>query len=264
MLAAGGSAADAIVGAAAVMAVVGPHLCGLGGDALAMVGAPGRPPEGLLGVGRSGSGADPDRLRADGHDDMPLRADIRSVPVPGAVDGWLALHDRYGRLLWAQVLEPAIALAEEGFAASLILVFASTLVRDVPGADDLCPPGGLDVGQRVRRPGLARTLRALATDGRDGFYGGAFGHALLAVGAGEYSPDDLERALSGVGGARGAAGHGPRPVDRATAVAGVPDAGGHVGGRADGAPHRHRRPPVGARGGRSQPCDGRGPPPRPL
>ncbi|MGH9018838.1 MAG: gamma-glutamyltransferase, partial [Acidimicrobiales bacterium] len=97
LLGAGGSAADAMVAAAAVMAVTGPHLCGLGGDALAMVKAPGSAPVSLMAVGRAGSGADAARLRAEGHADMPLRGDVRSVPVPAAVDGWLALHERYGR-----------------------------------------------------------------------------------------------------------------------------------------------------------------------
>jgi len=192
----GGNAADAMVAAAATMAVVGPHLCGLGGDALAMVKAPGVPPVGLLAVGRAGSGADPQRLRTDGHADMPLRGDVRSVPVPGAVDGWLALHGRHGRLSWAAVLEPAIALAEEGFAASTILAFASHLVASVPGADQLCPGGPLRQGQLVRLPGIARTLRALASDGRDGFYGGEFGRALLELGDGEYTSDDLARPLA--------------------------------------------------------------------
>ena len=192
----GGNAADAMVGAAAVMAVVGPHLCGLGGDVLAMVRSPGATPRALLSVGRAGSGADPDRLRADGHADMPLRGDIRSVPVPGAVDGWLALHDAYGRLPWAAVLGPAIELAEDGFAASLILAFASTLVADVPGASQLCAGGPPAEGQRVRLPGVARTLRALADHGRDGFYGGEFGQALVAMGAGEYVAEDLATPVS--------------------------------------------------------------------
>lgn len=193
MLGRGGSAADAMVGAAAVMAVVGPHLCGLGGDALAMVQAPGRSPQALLAVGRAGSGADPGRLLASGYTDMPLRGHPASVPVPGAVDGWLALHGRYGRLPWATVLEPAIALAEEGFAASLILAFASHLVAGQPDAAELCPRGPLEPGERVRLPGIARTLRALAEQGRDGFYGGEFGRALLTVGDGEYGDDDLTR-----------------------------------------------------------------------
>jgi gamma-glutamyltranspeptidase / glutathione hydrolase len=191
MLERGGSAADAMIGAAAVMAVVGPHLCGFGGDVLVMIKAPGAKPVGLLAIGRAGSGADPDRLRAEGHADMPLRGDVRSAPVPGAVDGWLAMHGRYGRLPWSSVLEPALSLAVEGFAASTILAFASHLVADVPGASDLCPTGPLRPGQRVRRPGIARILRDLASDGRDGFYGGEFGQALLALGAGEYTADDL-------------------------------------------------------------------------
>ncbi len=196
MLESDGSAADAMVAAAAVMAVVGPHLCGMGGDALAMVKAPTRAPRALLAVGRAGSGADPDRLRAQGHADMPLRGDIRTVPVPGAVDGWLALHEAYGRLPWAIVLDPAIALAEDGFAASLLLAFASHLVADLPGASELCRDGPLEPGQVVRLPGIARTLRRLASDGRDGFYGAEFGRALLELGGGEYSAEDLTRSLA--------------------------------------------------------------------
>jgi gamma-glutamyltranspeptidase/glutathione hydrolase len=196
MLERGGTAADAMVAAATVMAVVAPHLCGLGGDALAMVKVPGAPPVGLLAVGRAGSGADADRLRADGHADMPLRGDIRSVTVPGAVDGWLALHERFGRLSWDVVLEPAISLAEEGFAASMLLAFASHLVAHVPGAQDLCPGGPLEVGQRVRLPGIARTLRALASAGRDGFYAGEFGRALIGLGRGEYAAQDVAQPLA--------------------------------------------------------------------
>ncbi len=187
----GGSAADGAVGAAAVMAVVGPHLCGLGGDMLAVVKAPDEPARALLGVGRTGSGADADRLRADGHSEMPLRGDIRTVPVPGAVDGWLALHAGYGRLPWTEVLEPAVALAQDGFAASLLLALASHLVATSPRATELCPAGPVGEGEVVRLPGIARTLTALASEGRDGFYGGEFGTALIELGRGEYVASDL-------------------------------------------------------------------------
>ncbi len=124
----GGTAADAAVSAAAVMAVTSPHLCGMGGDLLAMVQAPGSDPRALLAVGRAGSGSDPNSLRADGHSVMPLRGDVRTVTVPGAVDGWLALHGRFGRLPLDRVLEPAIELAEEGFVASLLLALSSHLI----------------------------------------------------------------------------------------------------------------------------------------
>jgi len=191
MLARGGSAADAAVATGTVMAVVGPHLCGLGGDVLAMVAPPGSPPEALLSVGRAGAGADPARLRAEGRSVMPLRGDIRSVPVPGAVDGWLTLHARFGRLPLVEVLTPAIELAEEGFAASIMLALASHLVHELPGAGELCPQGPLEIGQRVRLPGIGRTLRSIARDGRDAFYIGEFGRGLLELGNGHFAPEDL-------------------------------------------------------------------------
>src|SRR5271163_1039108 len=160
-----GSAADAAVATAAVMAVTSPHLCGLGGDVLAMVSAPSETPKALLAIGRAGSGVDPSALRARGNRVMPIRRDVASVTVPGAVDGWLALHARFGRLALPEVLAPAIALAEEGFAASLLLSLASHLVFDVAGAEELCPGGPLLPGSTVRLPGVARTLRAIAACG---------------------------------------------------------------------------------------------------
>jgi gamma-glutamyltranspeptidase/glutathione hydrolase len=196
VLARGGSGADAAVATGAAMAVVAPHLCGLGGDMLAMVCAPGAAPEALLGVGRAGSGADPARMRAEGLATMPLRGDIRTVQVPGAVDGWLALHERYGRLPLAEVLAPAIELAEDGFPASIMLALASNLVHALPGAGDLCASGPLAVGQRVRLPGIARTLRAIATEGRAGFYQGQFGQGLEALGAGHFAPGDFETSVA--------------------------------------------------------------------
>jgi gamma-glutamyltranspeptidase/glutathione hydrolase len=191
MLAAGGSAADAAVATGAAMAVVGPHMSGLGGDVLAMVSAPGRAPEALLGVGRAGGGSDAARQRAEGHATMPLRGDIRSVQVPGAVDGWLALHARYGRLPLADVLAPAIELAEEGFPASIMLALASNLIHALPGAGELCPGGPLAIGQPVRLPGIARTLRAIAAEGRAGFYEGEFGNGLRELGGGHFHPGDF-------------------------------------------------------------------------
>jgi gamma-glutamyltranspeptidase/glutathione hydrolase len=188
----GGSAADAAVATAAVMAVTSPHLCGMGGDLLAMVSSPGADPVALLAVGRAGSGVDAARLRADGHAVMPVRGDVSSVPVPGAVDGWLALLERFGRLPLGTVFGPAIALAEEGFVASLMLVLASHLIWEAPGAQQLCPDGPLDIEQHVRLPGIARALRAIVSDGRDGFYQGEFGRELLKVGQGAFGPDDLD------------------------------------------------------------------------
>ena len=182
----GGSAADAAVGANAVLAVTSPHMCGPGGDVWALVHDGGSgPPVALDSAGFAGSGADAERLRAKGCDEMPLHGDVASVTVPGAVDGWLALHARYGRLPLADVLAEAIRIADDGFAASPLLADRSPEVAGVEGNTDI--PVGLRPGAVVRRPGTARALRAVAERGRDGFYGGEFGEGLIALGAGEYS-----------------------------------------------------------------------------
>ena len=115
MLRSGGSAADAAVAASAVLSVTSPHVCGMGGDLLAVVVPAGGIPVALNASGRAGSGADPERLRAEGYRVMPFRGDIRAVTVPGCVDGWLALHERFGVLPIAHVLEPARAYARDGF-----------------------------------------------------------------------------------------------------------------------------------------------------
>jgi gamma-glutamyltranspeptidase / glutathione hydrolase len=202
MLRAGGSAADAAIAANAVLAVTWPQHCGPGGDLFALVHVAGEDePAALNASGRAGSGADAERLRAEGETAMPAHGDVRSATVPGCVDGWLALHERFGRLDLAHVLEPARWLAAEGFAASPTLVAAAETLplgyAAAPGA-----AGGDEVaalrrltrpGAAVRRPGLARALTAIARDGRSGFYEGPFGEGLLAIGDGEFSPADLER-----------------------------------------------------------------------
>ena len=191
----GGSAADAAVGANAVLAVTSPHMCGPGGDMWALVHTGGNePPVALDSAGFAGSGADPDRLRARGITEMPLHRDVASVTVPGAVDGWLALHERYGRLPLADVLAEAVRIADDGFTASPLLAERAVEVTGVKGNIDISD--GLRVGQVVRRPGTARALRAVVAHGRDGFYRGEFGDGLLALGAGEYTEADLARPIA--------------------------------------------------------------------
>jgi gamma-glutamyltranspeptidase/glutathione hydrolase len=192
VLRAGGSAADAAIAASAVVAVTCPHLCGMGGDLFALVHVPGAAaPDALNASGRAGSGADAAQLRAEGHTVMPFHGDVRSAPVPGCVDGWLALHSRHGRLPFERVVAAAVDYAANGFPASPLLAVASFLVADVVGAEDL---RGLTPGGRVVRPGVARALRAVVADGRDGFYGGEFGRGLL--GLGHYAADDLVTPLA--------------------------------------------------------------------
>lgn len=187
MLRVGGSAADAAIAANAVLAVTSQHMCGMGGDLFALVHQPGdEAPAALNASGRAGSGADADRLRAEGRTVMPASMDIRAVPVPGCVDGWMALHERYGRVPIADVLEPARQLAENGFPPSPTLAASAPLIAQLRDGDDY-----RDIGALMRRPGVARALADVARGGRAAFYEGEFGAGLLALGGGEYTAADL-------------------------------------------------------------------------
>jgi gamma-glutamyltranspeptidase / glutathione hydrolase len=196
MLRAGGTAVDAAVATSAVLAVTSQHLCGMGGDLMAVVVVPGSAPVALNASGRAGSGADAARLRDEGHSVMPLRGDIRSVTVPGCVDGWLALHERFGKLPLAQVLAPAQGYARDGFPASPTLASSVARLAGLPDADDFTGVGPVAEGTVLRRPGVARALGAISASGRGGFYEGEFGEGLVALGGGEFSEDDLSTPLA--------------------------------------------------------------------
>ena len=190
----GGNAVDAAIATNAAIAVTGPHLCGMGGDLFALI----HTTDGVVGLdssGRAGSGSAPDALRAEGATSMPFRHDVRSVTVPGCVDGWLALHERFGSLDLGEILGPAIDLAELGFAASPLLVGAAARL-DAAGKVNLreLAEQATHTGAVVRRPGIARALRAIVASGRAGYYGGEFGAGLLELGGGLFSDADLERS----------------------------------------------------------------------
>ncbi len=147
VLANGGNAVDAAIAAGAALTVVAPHLCGLGGDLFTLVHMPGEAiPAYLNASGRAGSGADPEGLRAEGHAVMPFRNDLRSATVPGCVDGWFALHERYGTRPMSELLAPAIALASGGWPATAMLAKAGKTLAGVEGAEDLA---GLEAGVSV-------------------------------------------------------------------------------------------------------------------
>ncbi|MFZ6003255.1 MAG: gamma-glutamyltransferase family protein [Actinomycetota bacterium] len=192
----GGSAADAAVATSAVLAVTTQHMCGMGGDLFALVHDATAPaPRALAAVGRAGSGADAAAMRAEGLTAMPPLGDVRTATVPGCVDGWLALHERFGRLPLAEVLEPAIGYARDGFPASPLLAASVPSIAALAGADDYRIEG-LRPGGRVRRPLVAQVLEAIVTGGREAFYEGSFGAGLQQLGEGLFTPDDLARSLA--------------------------------------------------------------------
>jgi len=194
MLERGGNVADAAVAAGAAMAVTSPHMCGLGGDAFAIVVTPGGETAALNASGRAGSGSDPARLRAEGLDRMPFRDDVRSVTVPGCVDGLVALNARFGSMTLPEVLAPAIRLAREGFPASLTLAAASHVLPPRARAAAFGDPDALVWGRRVTVAAVADVLDDVATGGRAAFYEAAPGHALQAIGGSLFSEEDLRRA----------------------------------------------------------------------
>lgn len=193
---AGGSAADAVIAANAVLGMVLPDTCGIGGDLFAIVHAPGMiRPEVLNASGRGGSGLDAARLRDRGLEAIPYLGPL-SITVPGAVDGWEALLGRHGRLTLADLLADAIRLGTDGFETSLELADSLDRLQESlsPQASAAALyPGGAPptAGTRLRRPDLAATLQAIAADGRTAFYEGEVAHAIAAATDGTLTPDDL-------------------------------------------------------------------------
>jgi gamma-glutamyltranspeptidase/glutathione hydrolase len=150
--------------------------------------------------GRAGSGADvaAAALRDEGHARIPSHDDIRAVTIPGCVDGWVALHARFGRLPFADVLAPAIDYARNGFAPSFTSRLTRGAMARLPHGDDYAGESAL-----IRRPRVADALAAVASDGRDAFYLGAFGEGLLELGNGLYAKEDLTQSQAEWGPALG-------------------------------------------------------------
>src|SRR2546423_731006 len=130
-------------------------------------------PVGLIGAGRSGQLATIDAVRQRGHEVMPERG-VLAVTVPGTVEAWGRLIERFGTLGWSAVLEPAAALAHDGYAitrhVSDALKSASGLLGREPAAHTLYPP--VEAGMKLRNPDLASVLKDISRPGFNGFYRG--------------------------------------------------------------------------------------------
>ncbi len=175
----GGNAVDAAVAASLVLAVVYPHMAGLGGNATAMVWHRGRDhPICLNGSGHSGYQAAAGFYRERGHDVMPTRGPLAACTVPGAVAAWGDLHARWGALSWEKLFEPAIYYADEGTAVSPNLACwlereRSVLERNARARDIFLPNGRVPgLGQPLVQKDLAGTLRTLADEGPRALYVG--------------------------------------------------------------------------------------------
>jgi len=196
----GGGAVDAALAAAAALTVVEPTGCGLGGDCFALVyRARDRAVLAYAGAGRSPAALDVSLLGSRGLHAMPVRGPL-SITVPGAVDAWCALSERFGRLPLSTCLAPATEIADRGFPVSELIARAwrrsERLLSDHPAAREHFLPGGAApyAGQIVRMQALSKSLRAIADDGRDAFYRGSIARTIartVADAGGVLSTTDL-------------------------------------------------------------------------
>ena len=196
----GGSAVDAAIAAQLVLGLVEPHASGIGGGAFFMhFDGIARRVTAIDGRETAPSGAGPDLFMADGKP-MPFASAVvggRSVGVPGTPRLLEVMHARHGRLPWASLFEPAIAMAEQGFPISprlhLLASRDAALAKEPAtrayffGADGKALPAGTV----IRNPAYAETLRAMARTGADAIYGGAIAQDLVAAVRGHANPGTL-------------------------------------------------------------------------
>ncbi len=194
----GGNAADAAIGANAVLGVVSPEACGIGGDLFALVHNPGDAiPVTLNSSGRAGQGAKAALVRDLGYEHIPIDSPF-AVTVPGCVDGWIAISQRFGSMPLPAVLAYAVHHAADGFAASAELAATMHRLHDVLAPQDaasgLYPRGEApSVGDRLQRPELADTLRAIGREGRAAFYDGPIADAIVTATGGVLRHEDLDQ-----------------------------------------------------------------------
>jgi gamma-glutamyltranspeptidase/glutathione hydrolase len=190
----GGTAVDAAIAANACLGFLEPTSCGLGGDCYAMVWDPRlNKVVGLAGSGRSPKALTLETVRQRAVDGVIPKFGAVSISTPGALDAWWTLHQRYGRLKWAEILEPAIHLAETGVPVPQIIGYyigrnLAAFVRPGSGVEETVnamhtyAPGGVAPveGDIFRNPDLARTYRTIAEGGRDAFYDGPIAQTIEA------------------------------------------------------------------------------------
>ncbi|MBC7376419.1 MAG: gamma-glutamyltransferase [Burkholderiaceae bacterium] len=204
MLRAGGSATDAAIAAALVLNLTEPQSSGIGGGAF-MVSYEARTHvlDAWDGRETAPAAARPDRFMGPDGKPLGLREAInsgRSVGVPGVLRMMKLAHEQHGKLPWARLFEPAIRLANSGFAVSQRL--NALITADAPLKDDpvtrayFFNPDGtpLAVGQILKNPAFAATLRRIAAEGPDAFYKGDMARDIVAAATGHRKPSDITEA----------------------------------------------------------------------
>lgn len=188
ILSQGGNAADAAIATAAALNVTEPTSTGIGGDCFALYfDAASAKVYALNGSGRAPAALNLERLQREGFSDQLPTFHPYTITVPGACAGWFDLVERFGKLSMEKILSPAIHLAEEGFPVAPITAYfwqrgAQTQLRTAPGGQELTIRGrGPLAGEIFCNPGLARTFKMIAEQGKAGFYQGEIAEAIARV-----------------------------------------------------------------------------------
>ena len=198
VLRSGGSAADAAIAAASTLGVLYPHMCGIGGDAFWLIyDAAKRKVSYLDGGGRAAAAANLAWFEGKGHREIPFRGLVpATLTTPGAVASFCEAHARFGRLPLARCLQDAIHYARDGHPVTervsrWIAQTAAELAQDAASAALFLPDGQAPrAGTRLKNSQLARTLEAIAREGRAGFYEGEVAAGLARLG-GLFTEHDL-------------------------------------------------------------------------
>jgi len=204
VLRAGGSAIDAAIAGSAVLAVVYPHMTGIGGDAFWLIHDGGSGEISYLsGGGKAVAGASPEAFEKRGLRDIPLKGVVpATLTVPGGVASWIAAHEKHGRLPLARVLAAAVGYARDGFPvtarlAAFIDMMRDDLLKHPETAALLLPNGQVPrADTKLANPNLANTLQAIAERGRAGFYEGPVAAEMTRFSreqGGFFEPGDLAR-----------------------------------------------------------------------
>ena len=196
----GGNAIDAAIAANAALGLMEPTGNGIGGDLFAIVwDAETEQLYGLNASGRSPQNLSLEYFRENGHDSIPSHGPL-PVSVPGAVDGWFELHERFGAMEMSEVLLPAIQYAEDGFPVSELIAYywdrSVPILSEFPGFTEQYTIDGRAprTGEIWKNPNLAKTYRAIASGGRDAFYQGDIARTIadyMAENGGFLSYEDM-------------------------------------------------------------------------
>jgi gamma-glutamyltranspeptidase/glutathione hydrolase len=185
ILKAGGNAIDAAIAANALLGLVEPTGSGMGGDLFAIIwDAKTQKLYGLNASGRSPYDLSLDYFLKNGYKKIPAHGPL-PVSVPGAVDGWFAMHKKFGSMKMSKILQPAIDYAKNGFPVSELIAYYmkanARVLKKYPGFKETYMPNGRmpAKGEIFKNPRLAKTFEIIAKGGRDAFYKGEIAQKIV-------------------------------------------------------------------------------------